>query len=73
MVYIKESDVKSFSTCLPVLKSACPVNKKTHRETVKDIIKTIGEDVPNIRQMVFTALLHPERNNLIDRFIKPEQ
>lgn len=66
MVFIKEIDVKSYAKTLPVLKSRCPADKHTKREYVKDVLKNIGEKVPNIREMIFTALTHPERNNLFD-------
>ena len=66
MVFIKEIDVKSYAKTLPVLKSRCPADKHTKREYVKDVLKNIGENVPNIREMIFTALTHPERNNLFD-------
>ena len=67
MVFIKEIDVKSYAKTLPVLKSRCPADKHTKREFVKDVLKNIGEKVPNIREMIFTALTHPERNNLFDK------
>ena len=67
MVFIKEIDVKSYAKTLPVLKSRCPADKHTKREYVKDVLKNIGEKVPNIREMIFTALTHPERNNLFDK------
>ena len=66
MVFIKEIDVKSYAKTLPVLKSRCPADKNTKREYVKEVLKNIGEKVPNIREMIFTALTHPERNNLFD-------
>ena len=68
IIMIKEMDVISYSKTLPVVKSCCPANKMTKREYVKDLIKQIGKDIPNVRDMVFTALIHPERYNLFDKF-----
>ena len=68
MIMLEEVDVISYSKNLPVVKSCCPANKLTKREYVKDVIKNIAQDVPNVRDMVFTALVHPERYNLFDRF-----
>lgn len=68
MIMIKEMDVISFSKTLPVVKSCCPANKMTKREHVKDLIRIIGKDIPNVRDMLFTALIHPERYNLFDKF-----
>ncbi|MBO4594563.1 MAG: tRNA 2-thiocytidine(32) synthetase TtcA [Clostridia bacterium] len=70
MIFIKECDVKSFSETLPVKKSRCPADKDTKRTFVKETLKKIGEEVPNIREMIFTALTHPERYNLFDRYEK---
>ena len=70
MVMNKEVDVVSYSKTLPVVKSCCPANKETKREYVKNAISHIGNEVPNIRDMVFTALTHPDRYNLFDKFEK---
>ena len=70
MIMIKEMDIISYSKSLPVVKSCCPANKMTKREYVKDLLKIIGKDIPNVRDMVFTALIHPERYNLFDKFEK---
>lgn len=68
MIMIKEMDIISFSKTLPVVKSCCPANKMTKREYVKDLLRDISKDIPNVRDMVFTALIHPERYNLFDKF-----
>ena len=68
MIMTKEIDVVGYAKTLPVIKSCCPANKLTKREYVKDIIKNISKDIPNVRDMIFTALIHPERYNLFDRF-----
>lgn len=70
MIMIKEMDIISYSKSLPVVKSCCPANKMTKREYVKGLLKIIGKDIPNVRDMVFTALIHPERYNLFDKFEK---
>ena len=68
MIMVKEMDVIAYSKTLPIVNSCCPANKKTKREYVKDIISDIGKDIPNVRDMMFTALTHPERYNLFDKF-----
>ena len=70
MMFLEESSVIAYSKDLPVFESCCPANDKTKREYVKNVIKTISKDVPNIREMMFTALTHPERYNLFDKFEK---
>ncbi len=68
MIFIEECDVSSLAKKLPVTDSCCPANKNTKREYVKNLIKHVAKDVPNVRDMLFTALIHPERYNLFDKF-----
>lgn len=70
MIMIEERDVLPFVAELPVTKSRCPADKNTQREFVKSIVKEIAKNVPNIRDMIYTALVHPERYNLFDRYEK---
>ena len=70
LIMAKEVHVTSYSKDLPVVKNKCPADKNTKRQYVKKIISEIGKEVPNIREMCFTALTHPERYNLFDRFEK---
>jgi tRNA(Ile)-lysidine synthase TilS/MesJ len=68
MIMTKELDVIAYAKNLPVVKSCCPANKMTKREYVKDVISNVSKDIPNVRDMMFTALIHPERYNLFDKF-----
>lgn len=68
LIMLEEVYITSFAKNLPVVKSCCPANKNTKREYAKDIISYIGKDVKNIREMIYTALTHPERYNLFDKF-----
>ncbi len=68
MIMIKEVDVKTYSKTLPIVDSCCPANKFTKREFVKDTVKEIAKEITNVRKIMFTALTHPERYNLFDRF-----
>lgn len=70
MIMIEEKDVTPFISELPVIKSKCPADKNTRRAFVKNAVKQLSETVPNVRDMLFTALTHPERYNLFDRFEK---
>ena len=68
MIMIKELDVISYSKDLPIVKSCCPANKLTKREYVKEVLHNVAKDIPNVRDMAFTAITHPERYNLFDKF-----
>lgn len=70
LIFTNEKDITPYARELPVIKSCCPANKTTKRERIKEIISLIGKDIPDIREMVFTALVHPERYNLFDKFEK---
>ena len=68
MIFIEEIDVCSYSKTLPIVESCCPANKNTKREYVKKVISEIGNEIPNVREMLFTALIHPERYSLFDKY-----
>ncbi len=68
MIMIKETDVYSYSKTLPIVDSCCPANKETRREFVKNIISNVKKEIPNVREMMFTAIIHPERYNLFDKY-----
>lgn len=70
MIMTREMDVIAYSKTLPVVKSCCPANKLTKREYVKNLVSEVAKEIPNVRDMLFTALIHPERYNLFDKFEK---
>lgn len=69
-ILMREADIISYAKDLPVVKSPCPANKNTQREYVKTAVREIAKTVPNVREMAFTAITHPERYNLFDKFRK---
>ncbi|MBO7187090.1 MAG: tRNA 2-thiocytidine(32) synthetase TtcA [Clostridia bacterium] len=68
MLYIEERNLLSYAKTLPVVESNCPANKHTKREDIKLTVKEIADKIPNVREMMFTALTHPERYNLFDKY-----
>lgn len=58
MIYMNESDIIGFANKynLPVLKSPCPVDGYTKREYVKNLIKTINNDTPGVKDRIFSAI-----------------
>ncbi len=67
MIYMKETEVASFSKGKPILHNPCPADKHTKREYMKDLFKYIRKDVPFANDNVLKALINPERNNLIEK------
>ena len=48
----------------PVLKNPCPADKHTQREYVKNLLRSIQDDIPFIKKRMLGAVTHPERINL---------
>ena len=70
LIMMKEADIISYAKDLPVCKSCCPANKNTKREYVKTAVTQISKEVKNVREMLYTAITHPERYNLFDKVRK---
>ncbi|MBQ3754811.1 MAG: tRNA 2-thiocytidine biosynthesis protein TtcA [Clostridia bacterium] len=68
LIYIEEYDIKAAveRLGLPILKNPCPANHNTKREYAKNLIKQLGNEVPNAKQSILGAIYHPERMNLWD-------
>lgn len=66
LIYLDEKDIRSFTKDMPILKNPCPADKNTKRQYVKKLIASIKCQVPEARDRMIGAILHPERNNLWD-------
>ena len=58
LVYMNEADVVGFIRRynIPVVKSPCPVDKKTKREYVHQLVRDLNKDIPSVRNRMFTAI-----------------
>jgi len=58
MVYCREMDVTGFVRAknLPIVKSTCPMDGVSKRQEVKDLIKTLSKDFPDVKTKVFGAM-----------------
>lgn len=58
MIYMRENEIKGAVKRLdiPVMKSPCPIDGATKREEVKQLIKQISIQYPDIRKSVFGAM-----------------
>lgn len=58
MMYVREADVIGFANLyqLPVLKSPCPADGYTKRESTKDLLQQIDKDAPGVKERMFTAI-----------------
>lgn len=61
-IYMNEADIKGFTNenNIPVLKSACPVDGLTKRQYAKDLLKSINNEAPGVRERIFTAIQNSE-------------
>ena len=57
-IYMKEADIIGFvkANNVPVLKSSCPVDGYTKRQYAKDLLKSINEEAPGVKDRIFTAI-----------------
>lgn len=69
MIMVFEKDIISVSKNMPVIKNNCPADKHTQREYMKNLIHSINKEIPGVQKNILSAILHPERNNLYDKFL----
>ena len=60
LMLVSEADVKGFRNKyqLPVCKNPCPMDGHTHRESVKNLIRTLNMDNPGVRERLFHAVIN---------------
>ena len=59
LIYMNEADVIGFvrKNNVPVVKSPCPADGHTKRETVKNLVQQINLEAPGVKERMFTAIL----------------
>jgi tRNA(Ile)-lysidine synthase TilS/MesJ len=59
LIYVEEQDIKGFRNAyeLPVVKNPCPVDGYTKREYIKQLIKSLQEESPGLRERLFHAIV----------------
>ena len=58
LIYMNEADVIGFVNKydVPVVKSPCPADGHTKRESVKNLVREINLDAPGVKERMFTAI-----------------
>ncbi|HHY41817.1 MAG TPA: tRNA 2-thiocytidine biosynthesis protein TtcA [Thermoanaerobacterales bacterium] len=58
LIYVREADIKGFRNAynLPVVKNLCPVNGYTKRQYVKELIKSLQSETPDVKKQLFHAI-----------------
>ncbi len=58
MLYIHEKTVDNFANrmALPVIENRCPVDKATKREEVKQLVYSLSQTYPDLKERIFGAM-----------------
>ncbi len=58
LIYMNEADVVGFVNKfqIPVVKSPCPADGNTKREYIKNVLKSLNQDTPGVKERMFTAI-----------------
>ncbi len=57
MLFLKEEEIQAFvrRECLPVIPSCCPVDGKTHRQEVKELLNKLSISYGDVGEKIMTA------------------
>ena len=58
LLYVTEEHIRSFAERfkLPIIKNPCPMDGTSRRQEIKDLIKTLAADYPDLKSKVFGAM-----------------
>lgn len=58
LIYVREADIKGFRNLynLPVVENPCPVDGYTKRQYVKELIRTLQTEIPDLKKHLFNAI-----------------
>ena len=67
-IYVEEKYLSGLARRynLPIIHNPCPQDKHTKREEVKKLVESLDEKY-ECKQLMLSAIFHPERNNLWDK------
>ena len=69
MIYVPEKHVKHMVKALelPVIKNPCPADGHSKREEIKELIRTLSRDYPQVKDYMIAALRNTEQYGLWDK------
>ncbi len=70
LIYCDEQEIMRVSKDYPILFNPCPADKHTERERAKKLLASLKTFYPDIKEKIFSAIIHPERYNLYDKLNK---
>ncbi|MDD3832252.1 MAG: ATP-binding protein [Clostridia bacterium] len=70
LIYVEEWQIASYAKDLPVYANPCPADKNTQREYMKQLIKTLNQNITNSKQSIIGAVENADRYNLWDNMLE---
>lgn len=72
LMYMNEADVIGFINKykVPVVKSPCPADGYTKREYVKNLLKTLNQENPGVKERMFTAIQNSKMDGWLNYYGK---
>lgn len=67
LILVEEKEIAGYAKNLPVIFNECPADKHTTREEIKQLIHNLNKKIPQVKQHILSAIMHPERNMLFDK------
>ena len=62
LIYIEESEIKQKTIDFEITKNPCPVNHKTKREEMKNLVENLKKYQPEIKKRIFNII----KNNILN-------
>jgi tRNA 2-thiocytidine biosynthesis protein TtcA len=58
LIYVPEPEIQKAAVRhdIPLVFNPCPVNGKTKREYIKNLLKDVSRDIPNVQEQILNAL-----------------
>ncbi|WP_329887188.1 tRNA 2-thiocytidine biosynthesis TtcA family protein [Pseudoramibacter faecis] len=66
LVFVKEKDIIFDKTCqrLPLIKSTCPADGHTKRQTVKNMLEQLKKEIPDLNPRIISAIQNKNQMRL---------
>jgi tRNA(Ile)-lysidine synthase TilS/MesJ len=73
-IYVEEWEVKGEvrNLNMPIVKNPCPANGFTQRQYIKDLLKDLHRDIPDIEQHILGAVMNVDQLNIWDKRVISE-
>ena len=66
LLYLWEEQIYDYTQDFNIIKSSCPIDKKTERENIKNSIIEVEKILPNFKNNLFKSIFNYEKYNLIN-------